>query len=211
MDTSKETESIHSVHPNVERDRWLLRDAAGKGPLANLKVFLRLSGPGWLQSGITLGGGSLSSSLYLGVLVGFSFLWLQPVAMIVGIIMLSAIGYVAMSTPERPFQAINRHINPVLGWGWALASLLANMVWCLPQYSLASGVLQQNLMPGYLGAESGLGTTVGTWFFRVFPGLQGSGYEVGDFGGKIIISGTILLIPVGQTEEHGPPYSFKIH
>ena len=35
--------------------------------------------------------------------------------MIFGIIMLSVIGYVTLSTGKKPFQAINEHINPVLG------------------------------------------------------------------------------------------------
>ena len=128
----------------LESDQRVLREAQAKGGLAHLGAYLKLSGPGWLQSALTLGGGSLSSSLYLGVLAGFSLLWLQPLAMILGIVMLSAIGYVAMTTGERPFQAINRHVNPVLGWGWALASLAANVVWVLPQYSLANGVLKDS-------------------------------------------------------------------
>ncbi|MHC4178165.1 MAG: divalent metal cation transporter, partial [Planctomycetota bacterium] len=161
----------------VEADRQAIIQARQKGPLATAKTYLRLSGPGWLQSALTLGGGSLGSSLYLGVLAGFTLLWLQPFAMILGIIMLSAIGYVAMSTKERPFRAINRHINPVLGWGWALASLLANMVWALPQYSLASGVLQQNLLPEVLG----------------------KGSPMGDFWGKVAISAAILLITLAIT------------
>ena len=137
----------------VEADRQLIREAHAKGPAATALTYAKLSGPGWLQSAITLGGGSLSSSLYLGVLAGFSLLWLQPFAMILGIVMLSAIGYVTLSTGERPFRAINRHVNPVLGWGWALATLAANMVWVLPQYSLANGVLEQNLIPQLFGSE----------------------------------------------------------
>ena len=156
----------------VDADRQAILDAKKKGPIATIGTYTRLSGPGWLQSALTLGGGSLASSLFLGVLAGFGLLWLQPLAMIFGIVMLSAVGYLAMSTKERPFQAINRHINPVLGWGWALASLAANMVWALPQYSLASGVMQQNLMPGLLGPDSALG----------------------DFYGKVVISAGILLL-----------------
>lgn len=140
----------------LERDRQLLAEVEPRGLAAKLPVYIKLSGPGWLQSALTLGGGSLSSSLYLGVLTGFTMLWLQPVAMILGIIMLSAIGYVTMSTSERPLRAINQHVNPVLGWGWAIASLAANMVWCLPQYSLATGVVQQNLAPQLLGADGPL-------------------------------------------------------
>ena len=167
-----------SDEPNkAEADRRAIVEARQQGTLATARTYGRLSGPGWLQSALTLGGGSLGSSLYLGVLAGFGLLWLQPMAMILGIIMLSAIGYVAMSTPERPFLAINRHINPVLGWGWALATLAANMVWCLPQYSLASGVIQQNLLPGVLGQDS----------------------FVGDWWGKAIISLGILATTLAVT------------
>ncbi|HUW62208.1 MAG TPA: hypothetical protein VMZ06_14490 [Candidatus Bathyarchaeia archaeon] len=139
------------MNPRIERDRRLLVGARQKGRLPLFGAFVRLSGPGWLQSAITLGGGSLSSSLYLGVLVGFGFLWLQPLAMIAGIVMLSAISYVTLSTGERPLRAINKHVNPVLGWGWLLASMTANLVWSMPQYSLAIASFQQNLLPGVFG------------------------------------------------------------
>ncbi|MEM7235392.1 MAG: hypothetical protein AAF517_24685, partial [Planctomycetota bacterium] len=179
----------------LEADRQLLADAQAKGGLATLGAYLKLSGPGWLQSALTLGGGSLSSSLYLGVLAGFSLLWLQPLAMILGIVMLSAIGYVTMSTGERPFQAINKHVNPVLGWGWALASLLANMVWALPQYSLATGVVQQNLGANveFLQGESGKTTIVSvillisvviTWSY----GGKGWGVKIYEMFLKLVVA-----------------------
>ena len=66
-----------------------IKDARSRGPLATLALYTRLSGPGWLQSAITLGGGALASALYLGVLTGYSMLWLQPVAMLLGIVMLT--------------------------------------------------------------------------------------------------------------------------
>ncbi|MGE4551091.1 MAG: divalent metal cation transporter, partial [Opitutales bacterium] len=111
------------------------------------KVYTKLSGPGYLQSAITLGGGSLGSSLFLGLLAGYSLLWLQPLAMILGIIMLSAISHVALSTGQSPFKAINEEINPVLGWGWAIATIMANIVWCLPQFALGTAAATQNLIP----------------------------------------------------------------
>jgi len=144
------TATMH-MNPRIERDRRMLLDARAKGRGATFKAFLRLSGPGWLQSGITLGGGSLSSCRYLGTLVGFSFLWLQPIAMILGIVMLSAIAYVALSTERRPFGAINEHVNPVLGWGWLLAAMMANMIWSMPQFGLGIAAIRQNLLPGLLG------------------------------------------------------------
>jgi len=138
-------------------DAALLNSVAGKPLRQRLPVYLRLSGPGWLQSAITLGGGSLAGSLYLGVIGGFGLLWLQPLAMMMGIVMLSAIGYITMVTGKPPLASINEHLSPVLGYGWAVASIVASMVWAMPQYSLSIGVLQQNLLPGLLGAEGALG------------------------------------------------------
>jgi len=146
-------QQVMHMNPRIEQDRQSIINAREKGLGATFKTFIRLSGPGWLQSGITLGGGSLSSSLYLGVLVGFSFMWLQPLAMILGIIMLSAIAYVTLSTGQRPLRAINQHVNPVLGWGWLIASMMANLVWSLPQFALGTAALRQNIVPRLLGPE----------------------------------------------------------
>ncbi|MEO0477407.1 MAG: divalent metal cation transporter, partial [Planctomycetota bacterium] len=129
----------------VQQDRELLQSVEGKGLGAKLGVFTRLSGPGWLQSAITLGGGSLAGSLYIGVIGGYDMLWLQPMMMILGIVMLSAIAYVTLSTGEKPFHAINKHVNPVLGWGWLFAAMIANLVWAMPQFSLGTAAMQQNL------------------------------------------------------------------
>ena len=46
----------------LESQRKLLSDAQARGGLAPLGAFLKLSGPGWLQSAITLGGGSLAGA-----------------------------------------------------------------------------------------------------------------------------------------------------
>ncbi len=145
-------QQVMHMNPRIEKDRQSIVTARQKGTVATVKTFLRLSGPGWLQSGITVGGVSFSSSLYLGVLVGFSMMWLQPLAMILGIIMLGAIAYVTLSIRERPLKAINEHVNPVLGWSWLLASMAANLVWSMPQYVLGTRALQQNLSPNILGA-----------------------------------------------------------
>lgn len=140
-----------TMNQEIEKERQLILNAKKKGGLALFSTYVRLSGPGWLQSGITLGGGSLASSLYLGVLVGFSFLWLQPVAMILGIVMLSAISYVTLSTGKRPLRGINEHVSPILGWGWLIAAMMANIVWSMPQFTLGTAAIQQNLLPGVVG------------------------------------------------------------
>ncbi len=132
---------------SVENEKQFLAKAESAGILSKLGAYTKLSGPGWLQSAITLGGGSLASSLFLGVLAGYSLLWLQPMAIILGIIMLSAISHVTLSTGQSPFTSINNEINPVLGWGWAIATIMANIVWCLPQFSLGTAAVTQNLIP----------------------------------------------------------------
>jgi len=114
---------------------------------ARLKAYTTLSGPGWLQGAITLGGGSLAGALYLGVIMGYHMLWLQPLAMVLGVIMLSAIAHVTLSTGQRPFKAIQQHVSPVLAWAWIIATLMANIVWCMPQFGLARAAIQQNLLP----------------------------------------------------------------
>ena len=49
----------------------------------------------------------------------------------------------------------------MLAWGWILAALAANMVFVLPQYSLAFGALTENIFPS-LGAHNGnLGFKIG--------------------------------------------------
>ncbi len=198
--SSAPQEQMH-MNPRIESDREMILTARAKGRGALAKTFLRLSGPGWLQSGITLGGGSLSSSLYLGVLVGFSFMWLQPLAMILGIIMLSAIAYVTLSTGERPLRGINQHVSPVLGWGWLLASMTANLVWSLPQFALGTAAIRQNLLPGLIGPESGTpefnGKLIAGIVFLIIALSASFTYSAGGRGVKvfeILIKGIVSLI-----------------
>jgi Mn2+/Fe2+ NRAMP family transporter len=165
----------------ASEDAQLLRSISGQPLSRRLPVYLKLSGPGWLQSAITLGGASLSGSLYLGVIGGFGLLWLQPLAMIMGIVMLCAVGYVTMATGRRPLEAINEFVNPVLGYAWAAASLLASIVWSMPQYSLSIAVLQQNLLPELLGPAGAFG----------------------DFGGKLVPTLVILALSTYITWNYG--------
>ncbi len=144
---------MSETNDSLAKEKELLKAVEHKPTSEKLLTYTKLSGPGWLQGAITLGGGSLAGSLYLGVIGGTQLLWLQPVMMILGVLMLSVIGYVTLSTGKKPFQAINEHINPVLGWGWLIAAMLANLVWAMPQFSLGTAALQQNL--GLFAGEGG--------------------------------------------------------
>ena len=88
--------------------------------------------------------------MFLAVMGGFAMLWVQPIAMLMGVILLAAISYVTLSTKRTPFQSLRQEINPVLAWGWLAASQLANMIWVLPQYSLSYAALTDNLFPSFL-------------------------------------------------------------
>ncbi len=120
---------------------------AGLSLPARLAVYARMSGPGWLQGAITLGAGSLAGSLFIGILAGPHFLWIQPFAMICGVIMLSAIAYVTLSTGEQPMKTISLHLSPLLAIAWAVATIVANVVFALPQFSLSTSTIMQNLAP----------------------------------------------------------------
>jgi len=146
-------QQVTRVKRRIEDDRQLIIEARQKGRGAVLKTYIKLSGPGWLQSGITIGGATFSSSLYLGILSGFTFLWLQPLYIILGITMLSAIAYVTLSTGQRPLKLINSQVSPVLGWGWLFATMAANLAWSMPQFTLATRAIQQNLLPGLVGPK----------------------------------------------------------
>ncbi|WP_298866220.1 divalent metal cation transporter [uncultured Gimesia sp.] len=182
------------ANSRIEQDRQLILEAQQQGAGAKIKVYTKLSGPGWLQSAITLGGGSLAGGLYLGILSGYHLMWLQPLAMIMGVVMLSAIGYVALSTKERPFASINNHISPVLGWGWAIATLMANLIWCMPQYALGTAALQQNLAPEiFANGENGKYLAAAALF--LVSGVVIWFYDSGGWGIKLFEA--ILKIMVG--------------
>ena len=132
--------------------------------LKKLGIYAKLSGPGWIQAAVTLGGGSLVGALYLGVIGGYEFMWLQPLAMLCGIIMLSAISHVTLSSKERPFVAAKKHISPVLAWSWLVATIIADVVYCSAQYGLGTDAVQNNL--GLLNGENQ--TYVVTGIFTVF-------------------------------------------
>ncbi len=104
-------------------------------------AFLRRGGPGYLQSAMTLGGGTAVSAVFAGRLFGYELLWVAPCAMLLGVLMLGALSHQTLSTGLRPFAAMRRYAGAPLAYGWALGALLASIIWHFPQYSLAGGAL----------------------------------------------------------------------
>jgi len=121
-------------------------EALQKEPFVKrLAGYAKMTGPGWLQAAVTLGGGSLAGALYLGVIAGYSLMWLQPLAMLCGVIMLIALAHVTLSSSDYPFDSVKRSISPLLAWGWLIATIIADVVFCTAQSSLGVATLQQNL------------------------------------------------------------------
>src|SRR5210317_1951264 len=121
---------------------------AGKPALARLPTYLKLSGPGWLQGAMTLGGGSAITSLTIGAVYGYELLWVQPVAMLIGCIMLFALSYQTLSTGVKPFAAMRDHVHPSLAWLWAIAALVSSIIWGFSHYPLSAGMLEEIVVVG---------------------------------------------------------------
>lgn len=132
--------SLEGKSDLVKKEVAELRDLKHKGVWARTKWYFSKSGPGWMQSAMTLGGGSAMASLFSGACVKYQLLWVQPIAMLIGVIMLSALAHQTMCRGERPFYAMKKYVSPIVAWAWAICTLVATMIWHFPQYSLASGM-----------------------------------------------------------------------
>ena len=101
--------------------------------------YIKRTGPGLLQSAMTLGAGSATASVVAGASFGYKLLWVQPVAMFLGVMMLAALGNVVLTTGERPYKSFAGQIGKTLVILWALGTLLSSVIWHFPQYGLAAG------------------------------------------------------------------------
>ncbi len=134
--------STASADQSADDQAQLLAEIAARPPLKRAAAYLRLSGPGWLQGAMTLGGGSAIASLTIGGVYGYELLWVQPLAMLIGCIMLFALSHQTLSTGERPFKAMRR-IHPALAWSWAVAALASSIIWGFSHYPLSAGMTEE--------------------------------------------------------------------
>lgn len=110
---------------------------------------IRKGGPGWLQGAMTLGGGSAVTSLTVGAVYGYEYLWVQPISMIIGCIMLFAICHQTLSTGERPYQAMKKYVSAPLAMAWALAALASSVIFGFSHYPLGAGMLEEAISVGF--------------------------------------------------------------
>jgi manganese transport protein len=125
----------------LEREKVRLREIDSRpGLWRRWRGYWSLSGPGWVQSALTLGAGSAGSSIYAGAVFGYDLLWVQPVAMFLGVVVFSAIGHQLLVTQARPYDVFRKKLHPALVFAWGGVVLLASIIWQFPQYALATSV-----------------------------------------------------------------------
>lgn len=171
-----------------------LQELESKPFLAKSAGYLKRTGPGLMQSAMTLGAGSAAASVVAGASFGYKMLWVQPVAMFLGVMMLAALANVVLTTEERPFRGFGRQLG-LIGWilvfFWALGTVMASVIWHFPQYGLAAGAVRDLAnLAGVISAAP-----------------KGEDVAFGYTSAGLIVSfatgGTILLINIVTTWSYG--------
>lgn len=123
----------------LERENAYLNELNRKPPLSRIRGYLKMTGPAWLQSAMTLGAGSAAASVIAGASFGYKLLWVQPLAMLLGVFMLAALGNVTLAKGERAYLSFSRELAPWVAFLWALGAIVASVIWHFPQYGLVGG------------------------------------------------------------------------
>ncbi len=165
-----------------------LAELTRKPFMTRIAGYFRLSGPGYMQSAMTLGAGSMASCVVLGSLLGYKLLWVQPLAIILGVFLLGAVAKQTCQTGERTYKVFWERLHPALALLWAGCAMVATIIWHFPQYSLtADGVVTLadgvGVSLGSTGARAAVGglIVIGACFVvrMYFAGARGlKAYEV---------------------------------
>ncbi|MBR5243412.1 MAG: divalent metal cation transporter [Thermoguttaceae bacterium] len=143
--------------------------------------YVKRTGPGLLQSAMTLGAGSATASVLAGASFGYKLLWVQPLAMLLGVFMLGALSNVVLTRGERPYQSFGKQVWKPLVFLWAFGTVTASVIWHFPQYGLVAGAARD------LAGSAGL-TVAGE------GGLTGAGYLVSFLAGALILAMNITVV-----------------
>jgi Mn2+/Fe2+ NRAMP family transporter len=185
----------------VAEEKIKLGDLQTKGFLKRWKGYFVLTGPGWLQSALTLGGGSAMASLFAGAYLQYKLLWVQPLAMLIGVILLAAVSQQTLVTGLRPFGMMKRILHPAVAWTWAFGALAVTVIWHFAQYALAAGMTEDmiNAFTGWQpapAARTAVLIGVGVVFLTISTAVTWS-YGAGYKGVKLyerILKGFVWLI-----------------
>ncbi len=149
-------------------DRDSVAHLMGQSWLRRVSGYMKLCGPGYMQSAMTLGASSIASCVLFGALMGYELLWVNPLAIVLGCFVLAAIAKQVCHTGERPYESFKRRLHPGLAVLWGASALIGTVIWHFPQYGLtANGVI-----------------TVG----------QAFGVELGSTAGRVGIGASLLAL-----------------
>jgi len=106
----------------LEAEQKKLESLAGKPVPLRFWTRLQLSGPGFMDSALTLGAGTLAAAMLSGAAFGYKTLWLLWVSMGLGLFMMAAMARFTCRGRFRIIRVQNqRH-------GWVVGSLLTALV-----------------------------------------------------------------------------------
>ena len=166
----------------LEREVAELKELESQPFLVRAGGYVKRTGPGLLQSAMTLGAGSATASVVAGASFGYKLLWVQPIAMFLGVMMLAALGNVVLTTGDRPYKAFGRQIGKTLVFLWALGTIMSSIIWHFPQYGLAAS------------AARDLAAMAGSPAYDAQQNFTGAGLAVSFGVGLLILSINIYTV-----------------
>ena len=104
-----------------------------------IKGYFKMTGPAWMQSAMTLGAGSAAASVVAGAFFGYELLWVQPIAMFLGVFMMAALSNITLTKGERGYEVVKRELHPSIAFFWAVATVVSTVIWHFGQYALLGG------------------------------------------------------------------------
>ena len=164
--------------------------------------YVRRTGPGLLQSAMTLGAGSATASVLAGASFGYKLLWVQPIAMFLGVMMFAAMSNIVLTTRERPYESFSKQVGGFLILLWALGTIFASVIWHFPQYTLLAGAGRD------IASMAGLTVTNGgdiptwvtsinsalPWGIKINDQISNLGYLISFGVGAFILAMNILMV-----------------
>lgn len=169
--------------------------------------YVRRTGPGLLQSAMTLGAGSATASVLAGASFGYKLLWVQPIAMFLGVMMMSALSNIVLTTGERPYKSFAAQVGGFLVLLWALGTIFASVIWHFPQYTLLAGAGRDVAsMAGLTMANGGSipdwVTSINAalpWGIQINDKITNLGYLVSfGVGGFILLMNILMVFSYGK-------------
>lgn len=131
---------------DLKAEREYLRGVDARRPFfRRWGGYWKLTGPGWMQSAITLGAGTAGSTILAAATYGYQLMWLPPVAMALGVAVFAAIGRQTLITGRRPYEVFKKDLHPMLAVFWGLSVLVSSVIFQFPQYALGTDVLRDIL------------------------------------------------------------------